>query len=374
MKIVNVYNGDFIHSSQGGGMRYLRDLMQAQHRKGYAVELLAVGTGAPRQIDIEGVPVTYVPVSPTLRWPVFLLNLFLYLIKNGKQYYNQTIHLHRVYFAPVFRLLVRKAHIVVTIHSKTFAVITERYPSLEKILPLMLSGEKLLLKTCINGISAAGDYAIDLYHERHDLQQGAIIPLRCPSLMRPSEIKHSMLAADSRKNILCVGRIAAVKRPLSVLELFYRAAQSRPELTATHRLVYVGDGEDRSTLEKQVVQLGMINAVTVLGSIPANEMPDIYAAGFCLVLLSSSEVAPFTVKEALTAGLPVFATDVGIVSEYVPNSCGKIIPATNPETQSDMFLEFLDHNYSNDDCKMYAKLIRNKEQEQFEAGLQTLYR
>lgn len=373
MKIVNVYNGDFINSSQGGGMRYLRDLMQAQHRKGYAVELLAVGSGSPRQIYIEGVPVTYIPVSSTLRWPIFLMHLFFYLLKNGAQYRSEVIHLHRVYFAPAFRFLVRDVHIVVTIHSKTFAVITQEYPALNKLLSILILGERLLLKTCIDSISAAGDYAIDLYHERHGIKKGLIVPLRCPSLMQSSKKKHRSLADDPRKIILCVGRISAVKRPLSVLELFFRATLDEPELIRTHKLVYVGDGEDRDQLEKRIVELGLTKNVEVLGSIAANEMPNIYAAGCSLVLLSSSEVAPFTVKEALTAGLPVFATNVGIVSEYVPPTCGVVIQAETPEARVGTFLTFIKHQYDAAKCKYHAEIIRQKEFTQFEVGLSELY-
>lgn len=373
MKIVNVYNGDFIRSSQGGGMRYLRDLMQAQHRKGYEVELLAVGTGSTRQIDIEGIPVTYVPVSPTLHWPAFLFNLFVYLLKNGKRYRAHIIHLHRVYFAPAFRLLVRNAYIVVTIHSKTFAVVTERHAFMKALLPILLIGENLLIRTCINGISAAGEYAINLYHNRHGLPRDSIISLRCPSVMNTTQTKHHVLAMDSRKIILCVGRLAAVKRQMSVLNLFYQAIQARPMLIKTHRLIFVGDGDDRDVLQNQVSHLNLDNAVTILGSISASEMPNIYAAGSCLILLSSSEVAPFTVKEALTAGLPVFATDVGIVSEYVPPTCGHVIPPDFPEYQIDAFLSFLDKRYEPNECMRHAHAIQKKEFAQFDHGLTSLY-
>lgn len=373
MKIINVYNGDFINSSQGGGMRYLRYLMQAQHRKGYEIELLAVGTGPARQIDIEGVPITYVPVSPTLRWPVFLSHLFWYLLQNVARYRNQIIHLHRVYFAPAIRLLIRNAHIVVTIHTKTFSVLTERFPVTEKILPLILWMESLLLRTCVDRLSAAGEYAINLYGERHGMAQHSIVSLCGPSLLQESNQPDAALYDDPRKNILCVGRIASVKRPLAVLELFRHAVELQPGLMATHRLVFVGDGEDRTKLQQAIAEAGMQLHVKVTGSIEAARMPNIYAAGCCLVLLSTSETGPFTVKEALACGLPVFATQVGNVGEYVPAACGMVIPVADPELQTQKFLAFLEHDWKASDCKNHAGFIYHKEQTLFEQGLNTLY-
>lgn len=373
MKIVNVYNGDFIHSSQGGGMRYLRNLMLAQHRKGYEVELLAVGTGNTRQIDIEGVPVNYVPVSPTLRWPVFLLHLFLYLFKYGKQYRNHIIHLHRVYFAPAFRMLVRNAHIVVTIHTKTFSVLTERFPGTEKILPLILALENFLLRTCVNRLSAAGDYAINLYGERHGIARKNIVSLCGPSLIQQCHAADAALRDDTRKNILCVGRIASVKRPLSALKLFNAAIQQKPQLASTHRLVFVGDGGDRSRLQTEIAHLRLDAHVKVLGSVDAARMGAIYAAGCCLVLLSTSETGPFTVKEALACGLPIFATQVGNVMEYVPANCGTVIPIDNPEQQTEKFAAFLQQKFRAKDCIDQAGRIYQEELALFVSGLESLY-
>ena len=91
MKIINIYNGDFLNSSQGGGMRYLRDLMLTQKNKGYQIELLAVGEGSARYIEIEGVMVRYIPISRTLKWPFFLWGLICHLLRSGRDYNNQII-------------------------------------------------------------------------------------------------------------------------------------------------------------------------------------------------------------------------------------------------------------------------------------------
>jgi len=162
-------------------------------------------------------------------------------------------------------------------------------------------------------------------------------------------------------------------RSVAVRRFSAQASILRPKLVETHRLVFIGDGEDREQVKEYIATHGLDAHVTVMGSVHADRIPDIYAAGCCLVLLSSSETGPFTVKEALASGLPVFATDVGNVSEYVPNECGVVIPVECPESHAEEFLEFLDRQYDNNACKHHAAIILAKEQSQFEQGLDVLY-
>lgn len=354
-------------------MRYLRELIKAQARMGYEIELLGVGKGSPETIKIEGVQVYYIPISSTLSWPRYLLGLFLFLLKNRKDYHGNLIHIHRIYFAPPFKLLLRNTHIVSTIHSKTFAVLTNRIMFTKHILPALLAIERLLISTCIDQLSAAGDYASKLYEQRHKIRPNTIIQLRCPSSICPTEKKHPKIAGNTKK-ILCVGRLAPVKRPLQVLELFKNSIAHKPSLANDYELIFIGDGEDREKLFSSAMNSSIKKNVKIIGSIPAEEMPEIYACGTALALLSSSEVAPFAIKEALTAGLSIFATDVGIVREYVPETCGMIIPVNNPEHRTQEFIDFLEKEYSREACQRHANSIKQKEEALFSTGLRTLYR
>ncbi len=77
------------------------------------------------------------------------------------------------------------------------------------------------------------------------------------------------------------------------------------------RLVIVGDGPERAGLEALAASLGIAPRVSFLGHI-ADPAP-LYG-GFDLFALSSdTEQMPIAVIEAMTAGLPVAATEVGDV-------------------------------------------------------------
>lgn len=375
MKIVNVYNGDFVASSQGGGMRYLRDLIKEQAKMGYEIHLMGLGDpeSEPHKIDIEGVNVNYIPVSDNISWPVFLYNLGKHLFERPNHYEGAIFHIHRIYFAPVFKYI-RNARVVATIHSKTFTVFEKKFPFLKFLTPALTFAEGLIIKYFVHKLSAAGEYGIDLYKERHGKVGDEIILLRNPSRLEIDNAKPvEKIRNKATKIILCVGRIASVKRPMAVLDLFEKTIKKHQEIAESHHLFYIGEGEDSEKIRAEIRKRGLADKVTVYGSVQASEMPSIYLSGDCMVLLSSSEVAPYSVKEALTAGIPVFATDVGIVRKYLPENCGMIIDPESPENRVDEFYKFLNTTYSKDDCMNFAAKLRKEEEEIFASGLSNLY-
>jgi glycosyltransferase involved in cell wall biosynthesis len=77
------------------------------------------------------------------------------------------------------------------------------------------------------------------------------------------------------------------------------------------RLVIVGDGPERPGLQALALSLGIASSVCFLGHIPD---PAPLYPGFDLFALSSdTEQMPISIIEAMAAGLPVAATDVGDV-------------------------------------------------------------
>jgi glycosyltransferase involved in cell wall biosynthesis len=85
--------------------------------------------------------------------------------------------------------------------------------------------------------------------------------------------------------------------------------------TQPARLVIVGDGPERSALEELVCAAGLSRCVTFTGSL---SQPEKAVAAFDVFALSSdTEQMPLSVLEAMAAGLPVAATDVGDVRAMV---------------------------------------------------------
>lgn len=113
-----------------------------------------------------------------------------------------------------------------------------------------------------------------------------------------------------------VGRLDAVKGHADLLE----AMRSVPL-----RLLVLGDGPLRASLELQCRNLGIADRVLFAGF--REDVADCMTAADFLVMPSLSEGLPITLLEAIGMGLPVVATRVGGVSQLVENtSAGLLVP------------------------------------------------
>jgi len=94
--------------------------------------------------------------------------------------------------------------------------------------------------------------------------------------------------------------------------------------------IVVGDGPDLEHLEARSRRLGLVDRVTFAGEQP--DVPERLARADCFVLSSVSEGLPISVLEAMAAGLPVVASDVGGVHELVGEGVtGSLVPPRDPE-------------------------------------------
>lgn len=118
--------------------------------------------------------------------------------------------------------------------------------------------------------------------------------------------------------VLYVGRLVAEKGLTVLLEAWRRAAMSSLEL------VIVGDGSMRPALQRLAVP-----GVRFAGRLPAEEVRRRMLAARVLVLPSLSyEVQPMAALEAVAAGVPVLASDIGGMPELLRplGSCWLVPP------------------------------------------------
>lgn len=85
------------------------------------------------------------------------------------------------------------------------------------------------------------------------------------------------------------------------------------ELPSSYRLVIVGDGAERETVERTIENQRIQERVTLCGQRSHEETLSIIAAADGLILPSHTEAYPTVVFEGLSLGCTVFATPVGIL-------------------------------------------------------------
>ena len=95
------------------------------------------------------------------------------------------------------------------------------------------------------------------------------------------------------------------------------------------RWIHFGDGPLRAELEQLAQKMLPHVEYDFRGIVPNNEILDFYAQNYVdlFINLSSTEGIPVSIMEALSAGIPVVATDVGGTAEAVNNENGFLVPA-----------------------------------------------
>ena len=98
------------------------------------------------------------------------------------------------------------------------------------------------------------------------------------------------------------------------------------------RLAIAGDGPERPRLLALANQLGIADAVSFLGRVPDDQLPDLYRAADVFVLPTRSlEGYGMVTAEALASGLPVVATEAGASGEVLQDVEGStLVPVADP--------------------------------------------
>jgi phosphatidylinositol alpha-1,6-mannosyltransferase len=123
----------------------------------------------------------------------------------------------------------------------------------------------------------------------------------------------AQLGLSDRRVVLSVGRLVPIKNTALLIEAVARIRRVDP---STH-LLLVGEGPERRALERQAAGLGVAGAITFAGYIPQDQLAPYYRAADVFALASEFDNSPNVVLEAMACGLPIVATDVGGVAEFV---------------------------------------------------------
>jgi len=105
-------------------------------------------------------------------------------------------------------------------------------------------------------------------------------------------------------------------------------------------LDFIGDGSKRAQVKKIVIQKGLSAKISFLGT--RNNIPLELSTAQIFVLLSHWEGFPRSILEAMRAGLPVVASDVGGIKEsVVDGSTGFLIPRGDVSILKDRLLKLI---------------------------------
>jgi glycosyltransferase involved in cell wall biosynthesis len=122
---------------------------------------------------------------------------------------------------------------------------------------------------------------------------------------------------------LSVGRLDTEKNPLLLADIAARVSSG----DARWRLEVCGEGPLRGALEDRLEELGVAPRVELVGYVPLGpKLFERYRDAHAFLHVSWTEGVPQVLYEAMAAGLPIVATDVGGVAEAVGDAA-LLIPA-----------------------------------------------
>lgn len=144
----------------------------------------------------------------------------------------------------------------------------------------------------------------------------------------PSGVDPAAFSADrpdpfpdaGRPRVVFVGRLTRQKGVHTLVEA---AARCRtPEL----RLLLVGDGPERRSLERAVRRRGLAGRVRMTGFRPHREIPAVLRHADLLCLPSHYEELGSVLLEAMQAGVPIVASDTGGIPDAVGPAARLVAP------------------------------------------------
>jgi len=155
---------------------------------------------------------------------------------------------------------------------------------------------------------------------------------------KPLDAFKKVIAPNGERILLHASNFRKIKRVQDVVKIFYEVQKQIPS-----KLLFVGDGPERSTAEDLSRELGVCDEIRFVGK--QEQMEDILAIGDLFLLTSEYESFGLAALEAMAAGVPVVSTNAGGLKEIiVQGETGFMSDVGDIESMSKQALSILKDN------------------------------
>jgi|ERR1044071_2713936 glycosyltransferase involved in cell wall biosynthesis len=309
-------------SEPGGAQVHLLDLLTAFHRP-FRLSL-AVGEDGylVRKARELGVGIHLLPNLVQPLSPRKDCQALIELVRLIRRLKPDLVHAHSSKAGLLARLAAKLAGVpsIFTAHGWAFA---DGVPRAQRL--FALPGERVAAWCCRKIIVVSqADYALGM--TQRIARKAKMVVIHNGIADRPSR-------ACPRGNPGQLVRIVSVARfaPQKDQSTLLRAAAGLPPHC---HLAFIGDGPTRTRVEHEAKALSMSGRVEFLGE--RNDVEEILAGAQIFALTSHWEGFPISILEAMRAGLPVLASDVGGVAEAVAHGeTGFVVPRADVATAAE---------------------------------------
>ncbi len=297
-----------------GGEQQASWLMRGLAARGHAV--LAVGRpGEPFLEDTHGgAAVTRIPLPLRGEWDVASAwRLARVIRRQGVDIVHaHTSHAHTL--ALLARRFAGRGKVVVSrrvsFPPRPHALNRWKYASADRLLAVSGKVGEVL------GESGVPRERVAVVHSAVDLERLNVDPARRADLGVP----------EDAPLIVSAGALVGHKDHRNLIEAAARVRETLPRL----RVLIAGEGPLRPVLETRIAELGLDEAVTLLGH--RRDVPALIRAADAYVSSSWSEGLGTSILEALACRTPVVAAEAGGAAEMVrPGKTGWLVPARDAQ-------------------------------------------
>jgi glycosyltransferase involved in cell wall biosynthesis len=171
-----------------------------------------------------------------------------------------------------------------------------------------------------NGIDGERAGNINVDHRLQSTDQSRIKPDHMPRTTKKTENLRKSLGIDENDIVITnVGRLSPEKGHEALLGAMEKIFSNG----TSAKLVIVGDGKLRSSLQSTVRGRGLEDKIRFMGI--RDDVNEILKNSDIYVNSSSIEGLPLTVLEAMSAGLPVVATRVGAIPHVIEHNVNGLL-------------------------------------------------
>lgn len=323
----------------GGAEQLMTTLLKHFRDAGFNIRVCALQTRGGNPIADElkhiGLPVDLIPV-PNLRHP---LNLFR-ILRYFRFHRPQLVHTQLEF-----------SDVLGTIAARILGI-----PSVSTIHVLDKSAEKkskvirLKLRWFVLGKFCSRIIAVSEKTRTHHLKTGALDPKKIITvyngidLSRFKDTNESQITKTKQALHLPLNRriiitVAVLREPKGIQYMINALPKILEQIPDIHYLV-VGDGEYGTSLKDLSTALSIQDHITFAGH--RTDIPNLLACSDLFVLPTLGDALPTVLIEALAAGKPVVASDVGGVPEIIENGVnGVLVPPGDPSRLAVACLQLL---------------------------------
>ncbi len=167
--------------------------------------------------------------------------------------------------------------------------------------------------------------------------------------VEPFDMKSLNFERGKTLEILFAGRLTDLKGVRLAMEAFGKLRYRQPMT----RLTFVGDGERRKWLQNRTQELGLGDAVRILGQISQKKVFEQMRSAD-MFLFPSFEGGGMVVLEAMACGLPVVCLDRGGPGEMVAHNNGVSVPYKNFDDASETLAMAMEVMVKNDKLRQHV--------------------